>query len=234
MRVLGVVHGDEVRSGVFGEVVAERGDTIEEWSVPSGRPPPRPLSAYDAAIVFGGSMHPDQEELHPWLSGERELLRRLLGEGTPLLGVCLGAELVAQAVGAKVGPSREPEVGWFDVELAPEGESDPVLGALPPHFVAFQWHFYAYEVPSGAVELASSPACSQAFRLGERTWGVQFHPEVTLEQVESWIVQDPQEIEGDLEALRRETRARIEEWNDLGRRLCAAFLDAAESARLAA
>ena len=234
MRVLGIVHGDEVRSGVFGEVVAERGDTIEEWSVPSGRPPPRPLSSYGAAIVFGGSMHPDQEELHPWLSGEHELLRRLLEEGMPLLGVCLGAELIAQAVGAEVGPAREPEVGWFDVELAPEGESDPVLGALPPRFVAFQWHFYACEVPRGAVELASSPACSQAFRLGERTWGVQFHPEVTHEQVEDWIAVDPHEIQGDPEALRRETRARIEEWNELGRRLCAAFLDAAETARLAA
>ena len=147
MRVLGVVHGDEVRSGVFGDVIVERGDAIDEWSVPSGRLLPRPLSSYDAAIVFGGSMHPDQDDLHPWLRREQALLRRLLEARMPLLGVCLGAELIAQAVGAKVGPAREPEVGWFEVELGPDAESDPVLGVLPRRFVALQWHFYACAVP---------------------------------------------------------------------------------------
>jgi GMP synthase (glutamine-hydrolysing) len=233
MRVLGIVHGDEVRSGVFADVVAERGDAIDEWSIPSGQPPPRPLSSYDAAIVFGGGMHPDQEEEHPWLRDEEALLRRLLGTGMPLLGICLGAELIAKATGAAVVPAR-PEVGWFDVELAPAAGSDPVLGALPQRFCAFQWHFYAWEVPAGAVELASSPACPQAFRLFDRTWGVQFHPEVTLEQVEDWLVADRHEVPGDPEALAQESRARIEEWNAIGRRLCEAFLDAAETARLAA
>ena len=234
MRVLGIVHGDEVRSGVFGEVIGERGDSIDEWSLASGRPLPQPLSSYDAAIVFGGSMHPDQEELHPWLREEDALIRSLLGTGVPLLGVCLGAELIAKATGTAVGPSREPEVGWFEVELTPAAASDSVLGSMPQRFRALQWHFYAPEVPAGAVELAANPACTQAFRLFDRAWAVQFHPEVTLEQVESWIAIDPHEVPGDPEALRRETRERIEEWNAIGRRLCEAFLDAAETVRLAA
>jgi GMP synthase (glutamine-hydrolysing) len=233
MRVLAVVHGDEVRSGVFAEPIAAAGHELEEWSIARAPAPTRPLEAYDAAIVFGGSMHADEEEVHPWLRGEKELLRRFLAAGTPVLGVCLGGQLVAHAAGAWVGRASEPEIGWHEVELTAAAASDPVLAGLPRRFPALQWHYYAFEVPEGGVELARSPVCSQAFRLGELAWGVQFHPEVTFAMVEQWL-EEPEEVDLDREALRRETHARIEEWNALGRELCAGFLAAVERLRLAA
>jgi len=101
---------------------------------------------------------------------------------------------------------------------------DPLLGVLPARFDAFQWHYYAHDLPSGAVELARNDVCTQAFRLGESTWGVQFHPEVTLAQVESWMTEDEPIPDGLLE----ETRKRIGDWNELGKQLCGAFVEAAE------
>ena len=105
-----------------------------------------------------------------------------------MLGICLGAQLLAKAAHAPVYPAAEPEIGWYDVELTDAAAEDPVLGApARQRFEAFQWHYYTYGVPAGAVELARSAVCTQAFRLGDSAWGVQFHPEVTLAQVESWV-----------------------------------------------
>jgi GMP synthase (glutamine-hydrolysing) len=233
MKVLAVVHGDEVRSGVFADPIVAGGHGLEEWSIARSPAPSRPLEAYDAAIVFGGSMHADEEATHPWLRGEKELLRRFLDAGTPVLGVCLGAQLVAGAAGAWVGRASEPEIGWHEVELTAAAATDPLFARLPRRFEALQWHYYAFDVPAGGIELALSPVGSQAFRLGDLAWGVQFHPEVTLAMVEQWL-EEPEEVDFDREALRRETLERIEEWNALGRELCAGFLGAVERLRLAA
>ena len=99
-----------------------------------------------------------------------------------------------------------------------------MLRALPSRFDAFQWHYYAHGVPAGAVELARNDLCTQAFRLGDSAWGVQFHPEVTLAQVESWLQED-EPVPAD---LLDETRKRIGDWNELGKTLCDAFVDVAE------
>ena len=211
MQVLAVVHGEEVRSGVFADPIAAGGHALEEWSIARAPAPLQPLSSYDAAIVFGGSMHADEDETHPWLREEKELLRRFLEARKPVLGVCLGAQLVAEAAGAWVGRASEPEIGWHTVELTAAAAS----------------------APEGATELARSPVCSQAFRLGELAWGVQFHPEVTLAMVEQWL-EEPEEVDFDREALRRETHERIEEWNAVGRELCAGFIAAVERLQLAA
>ena len=154
-------------------------------------------------------------------------MRMLIDARTPVLGICLGAQLLAKAAGARVGPLPEPEIGWFPTELTATGRRDPVLGRLPRSFDAFQWHWYGFDVPGGADELARNAACPQAFRLGDSAWAVQFHPEVTLGQVEGWI-DDPDDPCPDPEGLRAETRRRIATWNELGRTLCAAFLEAAE------
>ena len=227
MNVLAVIHGDKVRAGVFAEAVAAAGHQLEEWSLAWDTPLPRPIDDYGAVLVFGGAMHADQDDRHPWLRQENLFLQRLLDRHVPLLGVCLGAQLLAKAASAPVGPSSEPEVGWFEIELTEEGRDDPVLGSLPPRFEAFQWHFYTHGLPAGAVELARSRVCTQAFRLGESAWGVQFHPEVTAEQVESWIAEDKNELPVSAEDFAAETARRIADWNELGRTLCAGFLEVA-------
>jgi GMP synthase (glutamine-hydrolysing) len=235
--VLAVIHGDEARSGTFARAAEARGHAIEEWSIASGSPPPRPLDHYGAVIVFGGAMHADQDHAHPWLRDESLLLEELLDRHVPLLGVCLGAQLIARAAGGRVSRTPEPEVGWHPVELTPQASFDPVFASMPSRFEAFQWHFYTYELPPGAVELARSRVCTQAFRLGDAAWSVQFHPEVTLEQIEGWCREDPEEgeeVPGGAAALLEATRPRIERWNELGQGLCAGFLAAAEGLRAAA
>jgi GMP synthase (glutamine-hydrolysing) len=224
MEVLAVIHGEQVRAGVFGEAVEARGHRLDEWSHAWGTPLPLPLDAYGAVLVFGGAMHADQEGHHPWLREENFFLQRLLDLRKPVLGVCLGAQLLAKAAGAPVGPAPEPEIGWFSVDLTDEGADDPVLGGLPARFDAFQWHYYKHGVPAGGVELACNDLCTQAFRLGDCAWGVQFHPEVTLAQVEAWMEEDEPVPPGLLD----ETRARIGEWNEIGKGLCDAFVRVAE------
>ncbi len=227
MNVLAVIHGDKVRAGVFAEAVAAAGHQLEEWSLAWDTPLRRPIDDYGAVLVFGGAMHADQDDRHPWLRQENLFLQRLLDRHVPVLGVCLGAQLLAKAAAAPVGPSSEPEIGWFEIELTEEGRDDPVLGSLPPRFEAFQWHFYTHGLPAGAVELARSRVCTQAFRLGESAWGVQFHPEVTAEQVEGWIAEDADELPVSAEDFAAETVGRIADWNELGRTLCAGFLEVA-------
>ena len=174
-------------------------------------------------------MHPDQDEKHPWMDLETAWLQRVLAEQRPVLGVCLGVQLLARAAGAWVGPLAEAEIGWIDVALTDAGRDDPVLGALPERFPGLVWHHYTYAVPDGAVELARTERSTQAFRLGEACWGVQFHPEVTAEQLEGWIV-DFDDPPPDPDRLRREIREHIADWNELGVTLCRAFLTAAERA----
>jgi GMP synthase (glutamine-hydrolysing) len=224
VRILSLIHEDEAPSGTFGDVAREQGHELVEWNFRRGRPPA--ADDYDAYFVFGGAMHVDQEHEHPWLRDEDDLLRELLERGAPLFGVCLGGQLIAKAAGGRVGPAVESEVGWFAIELTPEGGDDPVLGRLPACFQAFQWHSYTFELPADAVPLAQNAAHLQAFRLGEKAWGVQFHPEVTQEILQSWL----KFVDGKPERPNLDF-APLPHWNELGRRLCAAFLDAASARR---
>jgi GMP synthase (glutamine-hydrolysing) len=221
VRVLALTHGPSVGPGVFADAVREGGHELVEWSVPLRG---APAEAADAVIVLGGAMHPDEEEQHGWLRPELEYLGGLLEGETPVLGVCLGSQLLARAAGASVFRSPEPEIGWLPVELTEASAGDAVAASLPERFDAFQWHHYTHDLPSGAVELARSRVCTQAYRLG-RAWGVQFHPEVRAAQIEAWLSEDPEDV-ADPQALLEATRARIDGWNQLGRGLCAAFLAA--------
>ena len=219
MRALCLTHEQDGPAGLFADVLRERGDELLEWNASQGPPPEQPED-FDALVVFGGSMHVDQEERHPWLTGQHDLIRAAIDREQPLLGVCLGGQLIARVAGAHVGPASRPEIGWFDVELTPEGVADPVLGALPERFEAFEWHSYAFDLPPDAVLLARNAACAQGFRIGEAAWGVQFHPEVTGEMLEAWRAQS----DGSAPPVSLEPVGR---WNELGCKLANAFFDQA-------
>lgn len=227
MRVLSVVHGPEARAELFAPVVERAGHALDEWSFSWTRKPPRPLESYDAYMVFGGAMHPDQEDTHTWIPEEIAWLETLLADRRPVLGVCLGVQLLARAAGADVRRLDVPEIGWIDIELNEAGAADPVLGAMPHRFPGLVWHHYTYDVPDGAVELARTDRTTQGFRLGDACWGVQFHPEVTREQLDGWMA-DADDPPPDPDALRAETAEHIVRWNELGRVLCGAFLETAE------
>jgi len=227
MRALAIVHQADAGPGVFADAIRGRGFELDEWNPIDGQPRPD-LSRYDAALTFGGAIN--VEDGLPSLREEKRALAELLDRGTPLLAVCLGAELLAEAAGGDVQRSTRPEIGWHTVELTEAAGADPVLAALPRTFEAFQWHSFEFGLPPGTAELARSEVCSQAFRLGDAAWAIQFHAEVTLTDAERWIADyrnDPDAIAIGLdpEALRAQTRERIGEWNDLGRTLCDRFLD---------
>jgi GMP synthase-like glutamine amidotransferase len=234
MRVLTIVHQADAGAGVFGAQAEADGHELVEWVPAEGAPPS--LDGVDAAIVFGGAMNVDQEGEHAWLRQDKELIRELLARRTPLLGVCLGSQLVAEAAGALPRRASRPEIGWHRIELTDAGASDSVLGGLPRSFEGFSWHSYEWPLPEGAAELARSEVCPQAFRLGDApAWGVQFHPEVTREILGRWL--DHYDSDGDAvrigidpEAIRTESERRIGEWNELGRGIAARFLREAEIA----
>jgi GMP synthase (glutamine-hydrolysing) len=229
MRVLAIVHQRDAGPGVFADATRAEGAELDSWLRAETQSPPREPHGYDAVLVFGGAMHVDQEDSHPWLSEEKRLLADLLERRVPLLGVCLGAQLLAEAAGATPRAASLPEIGWHEVELTREAASDPLVGPLAPRFQAFQWHSYEFPLPPGATPLARSASCLQAYRLGSSAWGIQFHAEVTREDAEAWIDdyrsdEDAVRIGVDPEELRQRTRSAIGDWNALGRGLCERFL----------
>jgi GMP synthase (glutamine-hydrolysing) len=235
MRVLAIVNESEAGPGVFGEAAREAGHEIVEWAAHEATPAPA-LDGYGAAMVLGGAMNVDEEDEHPWLRDEKRLIGELAEGGTPLIGVCLGAQLVAEVLGGSAALAVHSEIGWHDVEMTPEAPGDPVLGELPPRFEAFQWHSYAATPPAGAATLARSPVSVQAYRVGDRIWGIQFHAEVTRADAEIWIndpASYPEALRDELDpaALLAETRRKIGSWNEFGRGISARFLAAASATR---
>jgi GMP synthase (glutamine-hydrolysing) len=208
VTVLALIHDEDAGPGVFSGY-----DEVASLSV--GRPPRS--DAYDAVIVFGGDANVDEEDEHPWLVEEKAYIGDLLDRGTPLLGVCLGAQLIAEVAGADVRRLDVPEIGWHEISGS---------GGLVPaqRFLAFEWHRYGFvDAPPGASELARNDVGCQAFRLGN-AWGIQFHAEVDEPTVLGWIRDYGPEEGVDAHALAAETAANIAAWNEFGRALCRRFL----------
>jgi GMP synthase-like glutamine amidotransferase len=231
MRALAIVHQSDAGPGVFAEEMRERGVELDEWLLSErGTGPPVKIADYDAVLTFGGAMHADQEDRHPWLRFEKDFLAAMIDDRMPILAVCLGSQVLAEAAGGSARRASEPEIGWGEVEITDEGARDPVIGPLAPRFTGFQWHSYEALPPDGSAILARSPVCDQAYRVGERAWGIQFHAEVTAADARKWIAdyrtdEDAVRIGVDPVALRTETEALIADWNRLGRELCGRFFD---------
>jgi GMP synthase (glutamine-hydrolysing) len=236
MRVLAIVHQRDAGPGVFAEAVRAGGSSLDEWLIAERDEPPADPFGYDAVFTLGGAMHVDQGDRHGWIAKEKALLRELLERRVPLLGLCLGGQMIASAAGVTPGRAARPEIGWFGVELTPEGRDDALLAPLAPEFEAFEWHSYEFPLPPGAVPLARTDLCLQAFRLGELAWGLQFHPEVSTADARAWIDdyrsdEDAVRIRLDPAVLRAETEEKIGAFNRLGRVLCQRWLEIARAAR---
>jgi GMP synthase (glutamine-hydrolysing) len=155
-------------------VELDEGDPLPDWR------------EFAAIIVMGGPMGAYEDAAHAWLGPEKRLLREAVEADVPVWGVCLGAQLLAAALGARVYKGDRPEVGVLPVELTPHAAADPVFGAAPRRFPTLQWHGDSFDLPAGATRLASSPAYpNQAFRVG-RSYGLQFHLEVSLDLATEW------------------------------------------------
>jgi GMP synthase (glutamine-hydrolysing) len=146
------------------------------------------VERYRGLIVLGGPMNVEDQHRRPHLKTELKAIERALAQDKPVLGICLGAQLLAHVLGAPVRRHEQPEIGWYDMLTSAAGRSDPVLGVVGECLPVFQWHAYTYGLPSGAVHLARTETCEQqAFRWGERAYGFQFHLEADAPVIERWI-----------------------------------------------
>ncbi len=139
-------------------------------------------------VVLGGPMNVDEVELYPFLGPEVGWIRRAVEAKLPYLGICLGSQLLAKALGATVFPNRVKEIGWYPIDLTPEAAADPLFDGCAPRETVFQWHGDTFDLPRGTVHLATSDLCRhQAFRFGDSAWGLQFHIEMTEALIDDWL-----------------------------------------------
>ena len=172
--------------GAYAEVMLERGARLHTVELDEGEPLPD-WREFDGIVVMGGPMGASDDRDHPWLAAERSCIGEAVQAGLPFFGACLGSQLLAASLGARVYTGATPEVGVLDVQLTASGRDDPVLGHLPASFPTLQWHSDSFDLPGSAVGLASSPAYeNQAFRVGASAYAVQFHVEVTSEMAAEW------------------------------------------------
>jgi GMP synthase (glutamine-hydrolysing) len=185
VRLLVLQHISCEPPGVFTEVMREQG--VEPIAVELDENEPLPdWREFDAVLVMGGPMGADDDDQHPWLTGEKELVRDVVEAGRPLLGVCLGVQLLASALGAPVRTMHSPELGLLPVELTAEGREHPLFEGVEDPFPSLQWHGDTFDLPDGAVSLARSTVANQAFQVGDLAFGIQFHLEVTPEMAREW------------------------------------------------
>ncbi|NIT14489.1 MAG: amidotransferase [Candidatus Dadabacteria bacterium] len=146
------------------------------------------IDNYDGLIVLGGPMNADQTDQYPNLITEIEIIRQAIEEQKPVLGICLGSQLLAKALGAKVKKNKKPEIGWYDVSPTSDGKKDDLLSHFEGTEKIFQWHGDTFELPRDSVHLATSELCkNQAFKYGDNAYGFQFHLEVDTKLIERWL-----------------------------------------------
>ena len=189
MRPLLVIEQDELLpgAGIAASVADRRGVEVVTARAFADDLAPLDPAEFSGVVPLGGAMSVLDADRLPYLRTEQRLLRDAVERGVPVLGICLGGQLLASALGAAVRPSEQPEAGWLDVRPTPQAAGDALLGHLAGPTPIYQWHVDVFDLPRGAVRLAESDLSpNQAFRVGERAWGLQFHPEVDLETFDLW------------------------------------------------
>jgi GMP synthase (glutamine-hydrolysing) len=178
-RVLFIQNGDTDEPGIFGDVLKGRGIPLEIVHPWSGDLVPSDPTRWSGLAIGGGAMSAYHLEEFPYLADVEKLIRAAQQTGLPVLGMCLGAQLMASAFGGKVFPNREKEIGYFEVRFTPEAEADPLWRGHATTFQPVHWHGDTFDLPPGAVHLASSVLTrNQLFRYGDKSYGLQFHLEI--------------------------------------------------------
>lgn len=186
MRVAIVENTRVTHHGQVGVALHELAALIDLWRPWDDNALPT-TDAADALIVFGGEQAATDDHTHPYLPRLADLMAAYTATGKPVLGICLGSQLLARAFGAENHLGTAPEFGWLDVTLTDAGRADPVLSQVPDTFPIFQWHSDTFSLPQGAIHLAhSATARHQAFRIGRATYGTQFHFEASRPVVRDW------------------------------------------------
>ncbi len=196
MRVAIVENTAGTQHGQVGVALAEAGAVIDQYRPYLGQALPQAFDAVDALVVFGGEQSALADTTHPYLAGLSTLMRQTIEAGKPVLGICLGSQLMARGFGAKNHIGTAPEFGWIDIGATSAALDDPVLRVAAQGFTSFQWHSDTFDLPAGAVHLAQSAgAPHQAFRVGRAGYATQFHFEANQNVVSEWTRRFPAQIE---------------------------------------
>jgi GMP synthase-like glutamine amidotransferase len=188
VKILTLQNNDISPSGVIGAAIAEAGGTEDVRFPEHGDVLPEDASGHDGLLVLGGTQHAADDVAHPHLPGQIEVIRAFAAAGKPVLGVCLGSQLLARALGGTVRRHHTAEVGFTPIQATSAGKADPLLQGLAPLPRLMHWHYDTFDLPAGATLLATNPVCAhQAFTAGPGLYGLQFHLEVTAEIVQGWV-----------------------------------------------
>ena len=174
--------------GTLDQLIRQRGHRIRFKNFERHPDAQLNVDRYRGLIVLGGPMNVEDHPQRPHLANEMRAIERMLEQGKPVLGICLGAQLLAHVLGAPVQRNETPEIGWYPLQKTDAGHADPVLAPLQLETPVFQWHGCRFDIPKDAVHLARSPQCEQqAFRYGDNAYGFQFHLEMDEQLVERWL-----------------------------------------------
>lgn len=186
--VLVIYHMPHERLGTFEPALKKAGCSLRFLEVYGARVQWPKGDEFSAVVVMGGSMGVSQKGKYPFLKKEITLIRNAIKAKLPILGVCLGAQLVATALGAKVSRNPQKEIGWYPLMREPDADEDPLFEPFGQTETVFQWHGDTFELPKKSVRLASAPLChEQAFRYGDNVYGFQFHIEVDGPMIHKWL-----------------------------------------------
>lgn len=188
--VLAIRHVPYETLGLLGQVLQEKGVVYSYLDVFQGEVARFQADQLAGLVILGGPMNVDETQKYPFLGAELDWIRQSLAIDLPVLGICLGSQLLAKALGAKVYPGARKEIGWYPLELTDEALDDDSFAGWNRHETVFQWHGDTFDLPPGSTRLASSPLFpNQAFRVGHATYGLQFHLEIGGPMIEDWLVQ---------------------------------------------
>jgi GMP synthase-like glutamine amidotransferase len=186
-RVLVVVNFEKTGLGLVGEALHAEGIGVVGVNASQGAPLPQTHAEFGGIVILGGAQNAIDDAISPWFPSLLRLTRDFVASGKPVLGICLGAQLLARALGGQNRIGGHTEFGWSDVSLTSEAAEDPLFAGLPERFPAFQWHDDHLTPPSGAVTLATNAVAPfQAFRFGRAAYGLQFHVEADTKLVQQW------------------------------------------------
>jgi GMP synthase-like glutamine amidotransferase len=218
-------HAQAEGIGLLGNALRERGIHHRALDIARGEPVPKDLRGVGGLIVLGGPMAAYEQDKHAFLRSESALLEKAIAAGRPVLGICLGAQLIAQVLGARVYPGEKREVGWAPVTLTEDGRDDPLFAGGEDRLTVFHLHGDTYELPPDAANLATSPLYEQqAFRWGEIVYGFQFHLEFT-ESIIARLAQEPEsqrymsEAGADVKRILADTPAHVRDLTDTAQRV---------------
>ncbi len=229
-NILVIKHVGNEGPGIIEPFFAERGWDLNVVDMSLGDRLPESLDSTAAVVILGGFMNVYEEKEYPFLKEEEPLLLRALVEEVPVLGICLGAQLLAKTCGAPVEKSPEKEIGWYRVKKTTEGKKDSLFRNTSDYLQVFQWHGDTFQIPQGGVLLAEGRTCrNQAFRVGANAYGLQFHVEVTEDMIDDWARTGGESA--DFEKIGEETKKIREGYNLQAAQIMNNFMGIVESAQ---